>query len=54
MDAINILLTEIAEERYQEATEADYESYMDAMMAEHNAQMMAAYSYDLDAISYGE
>ena len=54
MDTINMLLSELAEEHYQSVADADYSSYLDSMMAEYNAQMYAANSYDLDAISYGE
>jgi hypothetical protein len=54
MKDINILLAEIAEENQQSVIDAEYESYMDNMMAEYNMRMYEAHSYDLDAIFYGE
>jgi FKBP-type peptidyl-prolyl cis-trans isomerase (trigger factor) len=54
MEDVNILLAELAEEHNQSVIDADYESYMENMMAQYNMMMYAANSYDLDAISYGE
>lgn len=53
-DIINELVKEIAEATLTEITDAEYEAYMDAAWAEHEAMMYAAHSYDLDAIAYGE
>ena len=54
MKELNMLLTQIAEEEQQEVIDAEYESYMDNMMAQYNMMMYEANSYNNDAIFYGE
>ncbi len=54
IDELNAELQEIAEQERLDQIEADYESYMDNMMAEHNMRMYEAHSYDEDAIYYGD
>lgn len=54
MEDVNLILAELAEEHTQSVIDAEYESYMDNMMAQYNLRMYEAHSYDLDAISYGE
>ena len=54
IDELNLELQDIAEQERLDLIEADYESYMDRMMAEHNMRMYEAHSYDEDAIYYGE
>jgi hypothetical protein len=53
-DMINELAREIAEATLAEDAEAEYESMLDEMFAEHQAMLYAAHSWDLDAIAYGE
>lgn len=53
-DEINTLASEIAAVTLTDEIDADYENMLDEMYAEHEAMMYAAYSYDLDAIAYGE
>jgi hypothetical protein len=37
-----------------EDVDAEYESMLDELFAEHQAMLYAAHSWDLDAIAYGE
>ena len=53
-DEINELARELAEITLTEYTDAEFEEYMDAALAEHEMQMYASNSYDNDAIAYGE
>mgnify|MGYP003352608768 CR=1 FL=1 len=54
MEDVNKILAELAAEHIQSVIDADYDSYVDNMMAQYNMRMYEAHSYDLDAISYGE
>ena len=54
MKELNMLLAQIAEDEQQEVIDAEYESYMNHMMAQYNMMMYEAQSYDYDAIFYGE
>jgi len=54
MKELNMLLAQIAEDEQQEVIDAEYESYMDNMMAQYNMMMYEANSYNNDAIFYGE
>ena len=54
MKELNMLLAQIAEEEQQDVIDAEYESYMDNMMAQYNMMLYEAQSYDNDAIFYGE
>ena len=54
MKELNMLLAQIAEEEQQDVIDAEYESYMDNMMAQYNMMMYEAQSYDYDATFYGE
>jgi hypothetical protein len=53
-DMINELAMEIAEATLTDYVDDECEAMLDALFAEHEAMMYAAYSYDLDAIAYGE
>ena len=53
IDELNAELQDLAERERLSLAEAEYESYMDRLMAEHEMMMYAANSYDLDAIYYG-
>ena len=53
MNPVNFLLQELAEQSRQDDVDAAYDEYIDALCAEHEMQMYAAYSYDADAIAYG-
>ena len=53
-DMINELAMEIAEATLTDYVDDGCEAMLDALFAEHEAMMYAAYSYDLDAIAYGE
>ena len=52
INELNVELNDLAEQERNAV--ADYESYMDRMMAEHNMRQFEASSYDEDAVSYGE
>ena len=52
-DVINAELADLADIEREALVEAEYESFIDAMCAEHDMQMYACHSYDLDAIDYG-
>jgi len=52
-DELNTELQDLAEQEQLSLAEAEYESYMDRLMAEHNMRMYEANSYDEDAIYYG-
>jgi hypothetical protein len=54
IDELNAELQDLAEQERLSLVEAEYESYMDRLMAEHNMRMYEANSYDEDAIYYGE
>lgn len=54
IDELNAELQDLAEQERLSLVEAEYESYMDRLMAEHNMRMYEAHSYDEDAIYYGE
>ena len=51
---LNVELNDLAEQERNAVVEADYESYMDRMMAEYNMRQFEAFSYDEDAVAYGE
>jgi hypothetical protein len=53
-EMINELAREIAEATLAEDVDAEYESMLDELFAEHQAMLYAAQSWDLDAIAYGE
>ena len=53
IDELNTELQDLAEQEQVSLAEAEYESYMDRLMAEHNMRMYEANSYDEDAIYYG-
>jgi len=57
LDQVNELLKEMAEAEYErlaaEQLEILQEDELAAMMFEHDMQMYACHSYDLDAIDYG-
>jgi hypothetical protein len=54
INELNVELNDLAEQERNAVAEADYESYMDRMMAEHNMRQFEASSYDEDAVAYGE
>lgn len=54
IDKINTILAEVAAEENEQRIEDEYEMLMDVLFAEHEQMMYAAYSYDNDAIYYGE
>lgn len=54
IDELNMELQEIAERERMQMVEEEYEFFLDQMMAEHNMRMYEVYSYDEDAIYYGE
>jgi hypothetical protein len=54
IDELNAELQDLAEQERLSLVDAEYESYMDRLMAEHNMRMYEANSYDEDAIYYGE
>ena len=54
MNNVNFLLQDLAAQSQEDAAELAYEEYLDAICAEHDAQMYAAHSYDLDAVAYGQ
>ena len=53
-DEINDLAKTIADVTLTDTIDAEYESMLDEIFAEHNAMLYAANSYDNDAIAYGE
>ena len=53
-ELINKLAKEIADVTMTDYVDDETEAMFDALFAEHEAMMYAAYSYDLDAIAYGE
>lgn len=54
MNDVNFLLQDLAVQSKQEAIDAAYDEYFDALCAEHEAQMYASRAYDLDAIAFGQ
>jgi hypothetical protein len=54
INELNVELIDLAEQERNAVVEADYESYMDRMMAEYNMRQFEAFSYDEDAVAYGE
>jgi hypothetical protein len=54
INELNVELNDLAEQERNAVVEADYESYMDRMMAEYNMRQFEAFSYDEDAVAYGE
>jgi hypothetical protein len=54
INELNVELNDLAEQERNAVAEADYESYMDRMMAEYNMRQFEAFSYDEDAVAYGE
>jgi hypothetical protein len=54
INELNVELNDLAEQERNAVAEADYESYMDRMMAEYNMRQFEASSYDEDAVAYGE
>jgi len=54
IDEINELASMLASVGMEEEIDEEYEALMDTLYAEHEARMLAANSYDNDAIEYGE
>jgi hypothetical protein len=54
VDEINELASMLASVGMEDEIDDEYEALMDTLYAEHEARMLAANSYDNDAIEYGE
>ena len=50
---VNTLLRDLAQIAIDEQVEIVYNDYVDALCANEEMMRYAAYSYDMDAVSYG-